>query len=207
MTAMDSRPDSRMRCRTAWSSSPKRSASTTNTTRSASASAEAAVRFMARLSARFSPRCRPGVSTKAICTPGRLSMPSTRWRVVCGRDVTMESFSPTSALSSVDLPTLGRPTSAAKPARNVRRVASVPAPERFLQSYNPNARNAACAASLLGTAPARPFALGLERGMRDDAGNQEGLRMRLAAGALDGVHAAARGHWPAGIPAGASSHP
>ena len=32
-----------------------------------------------------------------------------RWRVVCGLRVTMASFSPTSAFSSVDLPALGRP--------------------------------------------------------------------------------------------------
>src|SRR5439155_5118492 len=44
-------------------------------------------------------------------------MPVMRVRVVCGRRETMAIFSPTSRLSSVDLPTLGRPTSATKPAR------------------------------------------------------------------------------------------
>ena len=48
---------------------------------------------------------------------GRFTMPRMRWRVVCGRGVTMLSFCPTSALSSVDLPTFGRPTRAAKPLR------------------------------------------------------------------------------------------
>ena len=113
---------------------------------------------MARLSARRSPRCRPGVSTKASCTPGRLSMPSTRWRVVCGRDVTIESFSPTSAFSSVDLPTLGRPdergeTRAESWRRQVlrrevietQRLSALPAPQ------------------LLGAPAARALALGLER--------------------------------------------
>ena len=37
-------------------------------------------------------------------------MPSTRCRVVCGFFEVMLMRAPTSALSSVDLPTLGRPT-------------------------------------------------------------------------------------------------
>ena len=44
-------------------------------------------------------------------------MPSSRLRVVCGLAVTIASFSPTSAFSSVDLPTFGRPSSATTPAR------------------------------------------------------------------------------------------
>src|SRR5439155_25370427 len=44
-------------------------------------------------------------------------MPVMRVRVVWGRRETMAIFSPTSRLSSVDLSTLGRPTSATKPAR------------------------------------------------------------------------------------------
>ena len=39
-----------------------------------------------------------------------------RLRVVCGLGVTMASFSPTMRLSSVDLPTLGRPRIATVPA-------------------------------------------------------------------------------------------
>src|ERR1700758_4168309 len=40
-----------------------------------------------------------------------------RLRVVCGFGEIMASFSPTSALSSVDLPALGRPRMQAKPER------------------------------------------------------------------------------------------
>src|SRR5688572_33038053 len=40
-----------------------------------------------------------------------------RLRVVCGRGDTIASFSPTSRLSSVDLPEFGRPIKATKPAR------------------------------------------------------------------------------------------
>jgi hypothetical protein len=38
-------------------------------------------------------------------------------RVVCGFDEVMATFSPTRALVSVDLPTLGRPTNETNPAR------------------------------------------------------------------------------------------
>ena len=44
-------------------------------------------------------------------------MPSRRWRVVCGRLEVMLTLAPTSALTSVDLPTLGRPMTATWPAR------------------------------------------------------------------------------------------
>src|SRR5271165_3201736 len=66
----------------------------------------------------------PGVSTRTICPEGRLplrstlTMPWMRLRVVCGLRVTMASFSPTSAFSSVDFPALGRPMMETKPERN-----------------------------------------------------------------------------------------
>src|ERR1017187_5447788 len=41
-----------------------------------------------------------------------------RLRVVCGLRVTMASFSPTSALSKVDFPALGRPMMETNPDRN-----------------------------------------------------------------------------------------
>ena len=43
--------------------------------------------------------------------------PAMRRRVVCGRSLTMLTFWPTRALTSVDLPTLGRPRTATKPER------------------------------------------------------------------------------------------
>src|SRR5271166_5545368 len=66
----------------------------------------------------------PGVSTRTICPEGRLplrstlTMPWMRLRVVCGLRVTMASFSPTSALSRVDFPALGRPMMETNPERN-----------------------------------------------------------------------------------------
>src|SRR3954452_7785868 len=54
-------------------------------------------------------------------------MPTIRLRVVCGRGLTMASFSPTIRLSSVDLPTLGRPKMATVPATVLPAVV-LPAP-------------------------------------------------------------------------------
>ena len=58
----------------------------------------------------------PGVSTKTIWPRSLLKTPARRLRVVCGLGVTIASFSPTMRLSSVDLPTLGRPRIATVPA-------------------------------------------------------------------------------------------
>src|SRR4051794_32634497 len=61
--------------------------------------------------------CSPGVSTSTSCPPGRWTTPRMACRVVCGRLLTMPTFSPTIALVSVVLPALGRPTRQAKPLR------------------------------------------------------------------------------------------
>src|SRR6266702_434290 len=63
-------------------------------------------------------RCSPGVSKNAICIPGAVWTPRMRVRVVCGLGETMATFSPSTRLRRVDLPTLGRPTMATKPARS-----------------------------------------------------------------------------------------
>ena len=56
-------------------------------------------------------RCTPGVSRNRICPSGRFFAPRMRVRVVCGLSETMARCAPTSRLSSVDLPALGRPRS------------------------------------------------------------------------------------------------
>src|SRR5690606_38802980 len=65
------------------------------------------------------PEPTPGVSTKAIWVGGdSRSYTAIRWvRVVPGREVAMASRWPTSRLSRVLLPTLGRPTIAQRPPR------------------------------------------------------------------------------------------
>jgi hypothetical protein len=59
----------------------------------------------------------PGVSTRISCPFFACRMPRMACRVVCGLGLVMATFCPTSALVSVDLPTLGRPTKETKPAR------------------------------------------------------------------------------------------
>ena len=56
-----------------------------------------------------------GVSTRTSCASGRCTMPVRRaaWSAAC--DDVIATFWPTSALVSVDLPALGRPTKQAKP--------------------------------------------------------------------------------------------
>src|SRR6185437_15505076 len=180
-----------MRCNTSSSSAFQTSASTTNTTRSASASAAAAVRFMALLSARFAWLCRPGVSTKAICAFGSCASPIIRCRVVCGRGVTMLTFCPTSALSSVDLPTFGRPTSAAKPQRKSAEGSVIASTYGIIHG-----RQYALRGLLLGTPAARSLARGGKPQRRDLTGHVEGLRVGLP---LDPLYFVPRQRDPAGL--------
>ena len=65
----------------------------------------------------------PGVSTNTIWESGRCSTPRTSVRVVCGLSETIDTFVPRIELSSVDFPTLGRPTKVQNPERNVMRSA------------------------------------------------------------------------------------
>ncbi len=55
-------------------------------------------------------------------------MPRISARVVCTLCVTMASFCPTSALSSVDFPAFGAPISATNPARVGLPAGSAPVP-------------------------------------------------------------------------------
>src|SRR6185437_6571045 len=59
----------------------------------------------------------PGVSISTICALFSMTMPRISARVVCTLRETIVTFEPTSALTSVDLPTLGAPISATKPHR------------------------------------------------------------------------------------------
>ena len=71
---------------------------------------------MARSSRRFGMKM-PGVSTRMIWALLSITMPRISARVVCTLRETMVTLEPTSALTSVDLPTLGAPISATKPQR------------------------------------------------------------------------------------------
>src|SRR5215468_10986445 len=91
-------------------------ASSSTQTRSASCAPVQAVMTMARSSRRFGAKI-PGVSTRMICALPSTTMPRISARVVCTLRETMVTFSPTNALTSVDLPTLGAPIRATKPQR------------------------------------------------------------------------------------------
>ncbi len=62
-------------------------------------------------------RWTPGRSTRTSCQSSPVAIPRTSRLVVWGLSETMATFSPTSRLTSVDLPELGRPASAMKPER------------------------------------------------------------------------------------------
>src|SRR5580658_11197906 len=91
-------------------------ASSNTHTRSASCAPLHAVDTMARSNRRLG-RNIPGVSTRMICALFSITMPRISARVVCTLRETMVTLEPTSALTSVDLPTLGAPISATKPQR------------------------------------------------------------------------------------------
>src|ERR1700755_194836 len=78
---------------------------------------------MARSSLRLGRKI-PGVSTRMICALLSITMPRIRARVVCTLRETIVTLEPTSALTSVDLPTLGAPISATKPQRVATGAAS-----------------------------------------------------------------------------------
>ena len=62
-------------------------------------------------------RCSPGVSTKITWTSPSVRTPRTAWRVVFGLGAVIVTLAPTIWLTRVDLPTFGRPSTAAKPQR------------------------------------------------------------------------------------------
>src|SRR5918994_5294038 len=87
--------------------------------------------------------CEPGVSTKIAWYPGPLRTPRIGLRVVCGRQEVIETFFPTSLLTSVLFPTFGLPTTATKPlfspllsnsesgTRNLELFITLPHPNSF----------------------------------------------------------------------------
>src|SRR5712692_6977234 len=69
----------------------------------------------------YSGSSRPGESVKMYCVSSFVSRPTTGSRVDCGLGDTIARCSPTNALSSVDLPTLGLPARTMVPQRVIRR--------------------------------------------------------------------------------------
>src|SRR3954447_20716049 len=96
------------------SSSMPAFASSSTQTRSASWAPLQAVETMARSSLRLGEKI-PGVSTRMIWALSSITMPRISALVVCTLRETIVTLEPTSALTSVDLPTFGAPISATKP--------------------------------------------------------------------------------------------
>src|SRR5262249_56733942 len=82
----------------------------------------------------------PGVSMNTSCAPSTVAMPRSNARVVCTLCDTIATLVPTSALISVDLPTLGAPISAINP----QRVCAAPRPCAGRASPPARPREEAC---------------------------------------------------------------
>src|SRR5260221_5966585 len=160
---------------------PSRASSSTQT-RSASCAPLQAVDTMARSSRRFGEKI-PGVSTRMICALFSMTMPRISARVVCTLRETIVTLEPTSALTSVDLPTLGAPISATKPQRVA--VAAVSAWDSSIIAAAANAfafdHHGGC--DLFGSALAAANAFG-RRQPRQIHGNAK-LRIVMGTCALD----------------------
>src|SRR3546814_14854745 len=76
----------------------------------------------------------PGVSTSRICVSFWSATPISRVRVVCALGLTIATFWPTSALTSVDLPALGAQTTALRPPDWV--ILRDPGMERRYQGFD-----------------------------------------------------------------------
>ena len=116
-------------------------------------------------------RARPvqagGVDTISWAS-GRCTMPRIACRVVCGLDEVIAIFAPTSALISVDLPALGRPTKHAKPERKPAGT-----------SGNVTAHPGSCAENIaLTTVPAHGGSPPAERGSPDRSAGRPWRRER-----------------------------
>src|SRR5882757_1252359 len=160
---------------------PSRASSRTQT-RSASWAPLQAVLTMARSSRRFG-RKMPGVSTRMIWAWFSITMPRISARVVCTLRDTIVTLEPSSALTSVDLPTLGAPISATKPQRVSADSALVVTSSVIAATANPFAREHHRGCDLLGSALAAANAFG-----RRQAGQIDGdaeLWIVVRTGALD----------------------
>src|SRR5258708_2298530 len=123
-------PASRSR-RAPVSSSRPRLASISAPTMSASPAPIQAPATMARSSRRRGAKI-PGVSTKTSWACACVAMPRSKARVVCTLWETIATLAPTSALISVDLPTLGAPISATNPQR---RAAGAPLSASTIEAF------------------------------------------------------------------------
>src|SRR6266478_1421031 len=170
-----------VRIASASSSIPSRASSSTQT-RSASCAPLHAVDTMARSSLRLGRKI-PGVSTRMIWALLSITIPRISARVVCTLRETIVTLEPTSALTSVDLPTLGAPISATKPHRVARSAASSEGSPLIASAADAFARNHHGGGNFFGGALAAADPFG-RREARQIHGDTK-LRIVMRAGALD----------------------
>src|SRR2546425_7792885 len=114
----------------------------------------------------------PGVSRKTICPSGLVTIPLTTCRVVWGLSVTIEIFSPTRRLRSVDFPEFGRPTIEANPDF-IMLASGPPASRRWYTAFGGLLELALAGppTRLLASRPRSNWSFAWERGFLDaDAG-------------------------------------
>src|ERR1700675_3765366 len=169
-----------VRIASASSSMPALASSSTQT-RSASCAPLHAVDTMARSSLRLGEKI-PGVSTRMICALFSITMPRISARVGWTLRDTIVTLEPTSALTSVDLPTLGAPISATKPQRVATGAASSGS-SSIIAAARAFARDHHRRRDLFGGALAAADALG-RRQSRQIHGDAK-LRIVVRPGALD----------------------
>src|SRR6202162_903192 len=160
---------------------PSRASSSTQT-RSASCAPLHAVDTMARSNLRLGRKI-PGVSTRMIWALFSITMPRINARVVCTLRETIVTLEPTSALTSVDLPTLGAPISATKPQRVATGAASAGGSSIIAAAGDAFARNHHGCRDLFGGALAAAETFG-RRQSRQIHGDAK-LRIVMRAGAFD----------------------
>src|SRR6267154_6289061 len=170
-----------LRIASASSSMPALASSSTQT-RSASCAPLQAVDTMARSRRRFGEKM-PGVSTRMICALFSITMPRISARVVCTLRDTMVTLEPTSALTSVDLPTLGAPISATKPQAVATGAASPCDSTVIAAAADAFARDHHGGSHLFRRAFAAADALGRRQSRQIDRNAELGIVMRP--GALD----------------------
>src|SRR3954471_12684113 len=125
----------------------------------------------------------PGVSTRMICALLSITMPRISARVVCTLRETIVTLEPTSALTSVDLPTLGAPIRATKPQAVAAGAASPFDSTVIAAAADAFARDHHGGCHLFGRAFAAAKAFG-RRQARQIHGDAE-LRIVMRPGALD----------------------
>src|SRR5882762_3758130 len=170
-----------VRIASASSSIPSRASSSTQT-RSASCAPLHAVDTIARSNRRLGRKI-PGVSTRMICALFSITIPRISARVVCTLRETIVTLEPTSALTSVDLPTLGAPISATKPQRVATGAALSGMSSIVAAAADAFPRNHHGGGDLFGGALAAADAFG-RRQTRQVHGHAE-LRIVMRPGALD----------------------